>query len=78
MFVNADKTKIMIINSNHVTYLNYIYDNNMEEVLLYKSLGIDFHSKLNWNVSVERKIVEVGKIIMALSTIVKKLSFGYG
>jgi len=70
MFVNTDKTKIMIINYNHVTHLNYIYDNIIEGVLLYKSPGIDFHPKLNWNVRVERRIVEIGKIIMAFRTIV--------
>jgi hypothetical protein len=30
--VNIDKTKVMIIKSNNITYDTFIYDNNLEEV----------------------------------------------
>jgi len=43
MTVNTDKTKVMIIESNKITYDNFLYDNNiLEEVSSYKYLGIDF------------------------------------
>jgi len=69
---------LMIINYKNLTYFIVIYDNNIEEDLSYKDLGIDFCNKLKWNFSVERRILEIGNLIVALSTIVKKLSFGYG
>jgi hypothetical protein len=48
MTVNNDKTKVMIIKSNKITYDTFIYDNNnLEEVTSYKYLGIDIHHKLN-------------------------------
>ena len=47
----------MIIKSNKITYNNFVYDNNiLEEVPLYKYLGIDIHRKLNWNYSIEKMI----------------------
>jgi len=57
MTVNTNKTKVMIIKSNKGTYENFIYDNNnLEEVTSYKYLGINFHHKLNWNYSIEKRI----------------------
>jgi hypothetical protein len=48
MIVNTDKTKVMIIKSNKITYDTFVYDNNnLEEVTSYKYLGIDIHHKLN-------------------------------
>jgi len=48
MIVNTDKTKVMIIKSNKITYDTFAYDNNnLEEVTSYKYLGIDIHHKLN-------------------------------
>jgi hypothetical protein len=48
MTVNTDKTKVMIIKSNKITYDTFIYDNNnLEELTSYKYLGIDIHHKLN-------------------------------
>jgi hypothetical protein len=39
MTVNIDKTKVMIIKSNKISYDNYVYDNkNLEEVTSYKCL----------------------------------------
>jgi hypothetical protein len=57
MTVNNDKTKVMIIKSNKITYDNFVYDNNiLEEVYSYKYLGIYIHHKLNWNYSIEKRI----------------------
>jgi hypothetical protein len=71
MNVNTDKTKVMIIKSNKITYDTFVYDNNnLEEVTSYKYLGIDIHHKLNWNYNIEKIIIGVGKFIMGLKTIV--------
>jgi hypothetical protein len=57
MTVNTNKTKVMIIKSNKITYDTFIYDNNnLEEVPSYKYLRIDIHHKLNWNYSIEKRI----------------------
>jgi hypothetical protein len=57
MTVNTDKTKVMIIKSQNITYDTFVYDNNsLEEVPSYKYLGIDIHHKLNWNYSIEKRI----------------------
>jgi hypothetical protein len=48
MTLNTDKTKVMIIKSNKITYDTFVYDNNnLEEVTSYKYLGINIHHKLN-------------------------------
>jgi hypothetical protein len=48
MTVNIDKTKVMIIKSQNITYNSFIYDDNsLEEVPSYKYLGIDIHDKFN-------------------------------
>jgi hypothetical protein len=58
MTVNTDKTKVMIIKSNKIPYDTFVYDNNnLEEVNSYKYLGIDIHHKLNWNYSIEKRII---------------------
>jgi hypothetical protein len=58
MSVNTDKTKVMIIKPNKITYDTFVYDNNnLEEVTSYKYLGIDIHHKLNWNYSIEKRII---------------------
>jgi hypothetical protein len=58
MTVNTDKTKVMIIKSNNIPYDIFVYDNNnLEEVTSYKYLGIDIHHKLNWNYSIEKRII---------------------
>jgi hypothetical protein len=58
MTVNTDKTKAIIIKSNKITYDTFIYDNNnLEEVTSYKYLGIYIHHKLNWNYSIEKRII---------------------
>ena len=57
MFVNTNKTKVMIIKSKKDTYTNFDYDNNnLAKVTSYKYLGIDIHHKLNWNYSIEKRI----------------------
>jgi hypothetical protein len=57
MVVNTDKTKVMIIKSNKITYATFVYDNNnLEEVTSYKYLGIDIHHKLKWNYNIEKRI----------------------
>jgi len=58
MTINNEKTKVMIIKSKKVNYVLtlYIANNNLEEVSLYKCLGIDIHHKLNWNYSIEKII----------------------
>ena len=56
--INTDKSKVMIIKSNNITYDTFIYDNkNLEEVTSYKYIGIDIHHKLNWNYSIEKRII---------------------
>jgi hypothetical protein len=58
MTVNIDKTKVMIIKSNKIPYDTFVYENkNLEEVTSYKYLGIDIHHKLNWNYSIEKRII---------------------
>ena len=48
MMVNINKMNLMTIKSQKVTYDSFIYYNNiLEEVPLYKYLGIDFHHSLN-------------------------------
>jgi hypothetical protein len=48
----------MIIKSNKIPYDTFVYDNtNLEEVTSYKYLGIDIHHKLNWNYSIEKRII---------------------
>jgi hypothetical protein len=48
----------MIIKSNKIPYDTFVYDNNnLEEVNSYKYLGIDIHHKLNWNYSIEKRII---------------------
>jgi hypothetical protein len=66
-----DKTKVMIIKSNNIPYDTFVYDNNnLEEVTSYKYLRIDIHHKLNWNYSIEKRIIGGWKSIMGLKTIV--------
>ena len=55
MIVNTDKTKVMIIKSNNITYYTFVYENNLEEVTSYKYLGIDIHHKLNQNYNIKKK-----------------------
>jgi hypothetical protein len=58
MTVNTDKTKVIIIKSNKIPYDTFVYDNNnLEEVTLYKYLGIDIHHNLNWNYIIEKRII---------------------
>jgi hypothetical protein len=58
MTVNTDKTKVMIIKSNKITYDTIVYDNNnLEEVTSYKYLRIDIYNKLNWNYNIEKMII---------------------
>jgi hypothetical protein len=79
MTVNTDKNKVMIIKSNKIPYDTLVYENNnLEEVTSYKYLGIDIHHKLNWNYSIEKRIIGDGKLIMGLKTIVNQLKFGVG
>jgi hypothetical protein len=57
MTVNINKTKIMIIKSNKITYDIFIYDKNtLEEVPSYKYLEIDIHHKLYWNYNIDKRI----------------------
>jgi hypothetical protein len=79
MTVNTDKTKVMIIKSNKISYYTFVYDNNnLEEVTSYKYLGIDIHHKLNWNCSIEKMIIGGWKAYYGLKTIVNQLIFGVG
>jgi hypothetical protein len=56
MNISTNKMKVMIINSNKITYHNFMYEKNtLEEVFSYKYLAIDLHHKLNWNYSIEKK-----------------------
>jgi hypothetical protein len=55
--VNTEKTKVMIIKSQKITYDSLMYDNNiLEEFPSYKYLGIVIHHKLNWNYNIEKMI----------------------
>jgi hypothetical protein len=65
--VNTDKTKVMIIKYSKITYDTFVYDNNnSEEVTSYKYNGIDIHHKLNWNYSIEKRIIGVLKAYYGL------------
>jgi len=45
----------------------------------YKYLGIDIHHNINWNYSIEKKIIGGGgKLIMGLKKIVNQSSFRVG
>jgi hypothetical protein len=58
MTVNTDKTKVMIIKSNKILSDTFVYENNnLKEVTSYKYLGIDIHHNLNWNYSIEKRII---------------------
>jgi hypothetical protein len=58
MTINTDKTKVIIIKSNKITYDTFLYDNNnLEEVTSCKYFGIDIHHKINWNYSIEKRII---------------------
>jgi hypothetical protein len=58
IIVNTDKTKVMIIKSNKITYDTFVYDNkNLEEVTLYNYIGIDIHHKLNLNYIIKKRII---------------------
>ena len=57
--INTDKTKVMIIKSNNITYDTFVYDNNnLEEENSYKYLEIDIHQKPNQNYSIEKRIIQ--------------------
>jgi hypothetical protein len=67
MIVNTDKTKVMIIKSNKIPYDTFVYENNnLEEVTSYKYLGIDIHHKINWNYSIEKRIIREWKAYCGL------------
>jgi hypothetical protein len=67
MTINIDKTKVMIIKSNKITYDTFVYDNNnLEEVTSYEYIGIDIHHKINWNYSIEKNIIEGWKAYYGL------------
>jgi hypothetical protein len=56
--VNTNKTKVMIIKSNNITYETSVYENkNLEEVTSYTYLGIDIRHKLKWNYRIEKRII---------------------
>ena len=79
MIINIDKTKVMIIKSKKVSYVNFVYDDiNFEEVSSYKYLGIDIHHKLNWNYSIEKRINGGWKLILVLKTIVNQQTLSCG
>jgi len=66
VIINIDKEKIMIIKSRKTMYDTFIYDNNMEEIPLYKYLVIDIFHKLNCNYSIEKRINGVWKEILVI------------
>ena len=48
----------MIIKLKNTNYNNFIYDNNyLEKIYPYKYLGINIHNQLNWNYSIEKRII---------------------
>jgi hypothetical protein len=58
MTINTDKTKVIINQSNNIPYDIFVYDkNNLKKVTSYKYLGIDIQHKLNWNYSIEKRII---------------------
>jgi hypothetical protein len=69
MTINTDKTKVMIIKSNKITYDTFVYENNnLEEVNSYKYLGINIHHKTKWNYSIEKRIIGGQKYYYGLET----------
>jgi hypothetical protein len=77
MTANTDKTKVMIIKTNKITYDTFIYNNkNLEELNSYKYLGIDIHHKLNWNYRIEKWIIGGSKSYYGLENNCNQLIFG--
>ena len=53
MTLNTDKTKVMTIKSQNITYANLIYENNNQQLEgCEKYLGINIHDKVNWNYNI--------------------------
>ena len=77
MTINTDKTKVMIIKSNKITYDTFVYeDNDLEEPTSYKYLGIDIHHKLNWNYNIEKRINGGWKFYYGLEKNCKSIDLG--
>ena len=70
MTVNIDKIKVVMIKSKNITYANFLYDNNLEEVNSYKYMRFNLYHKINWNYSINKRINGGLKFIMDLKTIV--------
>ena len=69
MRVNIDKTKFMIIKSEKITHGSFVYDNHcLEQVSSYKVLTFLIH--LVGIIASRKELLEVGKLIMNLKTIV--------
>ena len=51
--INIDKTKVMIIKSKNITYTNFVYENNLEEVTLYIYLRTGLRHKINSDYSIK-------------------------
>jgi hypothetical protein len=67
MNVNTYNTMVMIIKSHKIPYDTFLYEkNNLEEVISYKYVRIDIHHKLNWNYSIEKRIIEGWKAYYGL------------
>ena len=57
MLMDTNRMKVMVIKSQNITYVSFIYNNNsLEEVSSYKYFSIDIHHKLNMNYSIEKMI----------------------
>jgi hypothetical protein len=63
MSINNNKTNVMIIKFKNTSNPNFGYDNNnVEEINLYKYLGVDLPNKLYYNYSIDKMIINDGWI----------------
>ena len=65
-----------MIKSQNINYDNFLYDNNnLEHVTSYKYIKIDFHHKLNWNYSNEKRINGRWKTYFGIENNCKSIDF---
>ena len=76
MFINTDKTKVVIIKSQKITYDNFMYDKTTWRKLLHTNiLELIFIKSLTTTITLRKLLMEGGKLIMDLKTIVNQLTF---
>jgi len=76
MTVNIDKIKVVMIKSKNITYANFLYDNNLEEVNSYKYMRFNLYHKINWNYSINKRINGGWKVYYGLENNCKLTNLG--